>query len=81
MPATWSGNWAAKLLDVQAAERVAGQHVRPGNVGTFEQGVEVCGDVGAVLGAVDWVAPAAAGAVINADCCVAGHGRRNPPEV
>ena len=75
------GELRGEALDVEAAERVTGQHVRAGNVGAFEQRVQVRGNVGAVLRAVRCVAPAAAGAVVHADCGVAGHNRRNPPEV
>ena len=60
---------------------MTGQHVRPRDLGTFEQRVQVRGNVGTVLRAVRCVAPAATGAVIHADSGVAGHGRRNPPEV
>jgi hypothetical protein len=56
---------------VQAAERVAGQHVRARNVGAVKQRVQVRGDVGSVLGTVGCVAPAATGAVIDADFAVA----------
>ena len=80
MPATWSGN-CGEALDVQAAEGMTGQHVWPRDLGTFEQRVQVRGNVGTVLRAVGCVAPATAGAVIHADSGVAGHGRRNPREV
>ena len=75
------GELGGEALDVQAAERVTGQHVRPGNLGPFEQRVQVRGNVGAVLRAVRCVAPAATGAVVHADSGVAGHGRGNPAEV
>ena len=51
-----------------------GQHVGPGHTGVVQQGVQVGGDPGTVLGAVGGVAPAAPGAVIHADPGVAGHG-------
>ena len=65
--------------DVQAAERVTGQHVRSGNVGTIEQRVQVRGDLVTVLRTVRGVAPPPTGAVIDADGAVAGHGGRDPP--
>ena len=61
------GELRGEALDVQAAERVTGQHVRPGNVGASKQRVQVRGDVVTVLRAVGGVAPAATGAVVHAD--------------
>jgi hypothetical protein len=60
---------------------MTGQHVRPRNVGTFDQRVQVRGNVGTVLRAVRCVAPAATSAVIHADSGLAGHGRDDPAEV
>ena len=74
------GELCGEALDVQAAEGMTGQHVRPGNVGTFEQRVQVRGNVGTVLRAVRCVAPAATSAV-HADSAVAGHGWGDPAEV
>ena len=59
---------------VEPAERMPRQHVGPGDTGVVQQGVQVGGDPGTVLGAVGGVAPAATGAVIHADPGVAGHG-------
>ena len=60
---------------------MTGQHVRPGNVGPFQQRMQVRGNVGTVLRAVRCVAPAATSAVVHADPGVAGHGRGDPAEV
>src|SRR5215212_6295832 len=60
---------------------MTGQHVRPRNVGTFEQRVQVRGNVGTVLRTVRSFAPAAASAVVHADSGLAGNGGGNPAEV
>jgi len=62
-------------LDVQAAERVTGQHVRPGNMGTFEQRVQVRGNLGpscALFAASLQLRPARS---LHTDSGLAGHGR------
>ena len=75
------GELRGEGLDVEAAEGVAGQHVGPGNVRAVEQRVQVGGDLGTVLWSVGGVAPASAGAVVHADCGVAGDRRRDPGEI
>ena len=66
---------------VEAAEGVAGQHVGSWHVSALQQRVQVGRDLGAVLGGVGGLAPAATGAVVDADPGVAGDGRGDPPEV
>src|SRR4029078_3290107 len=68
-------------LHVQSPERVAGQHIRPGNVGALEQRVQVGGDRGPVLRPVAGVAPAAASAVVDTDSGVLGDRGGDPTHV
>ena len=60
---------------------MAGQHGTAQANGARSSSVQVRGNVGTVLRAVGWVAPAATGAVVHADSGVAGHGGRDPAEV
>ena len=60
---------------------MTGQDVAPIDVGFGQQCVQVRCDVVPVLRALDRIAPAATGAVLHADCGVAGDDRCDPTHV